>query len=60
MSLEMAHSRDAQSCSLHGWMLSHCTHGLLDEKGAHFTNGREGIASFCNDDTALNWSGVTV
>lgn len=44
MSLEMAHSRDSQSCSL----MDGCCHtiamAVLDEKGAHFTNGREETA----------------
>lgn len=33
---------------------------VLDEKGTHFTNGREETASFHDDDRALNWSGATV
>lgn len=45
LSLEMARNRGAQSCSLNGWMLSHCVAmAVLDEKGAHFTNGREEAA----------------
>lgn len=61
MSLEMAHSREMHRAVV---CMDGCCHSVavavLDEKGAHFTNGREETASFCNDGRALNWSGATV
>lgn len=43
--MEMARNGGAQSGRLNGWMLSHCVAvAVLDEKGAHFTNGREEAA----------------